>query len=72
MDVARWLDRPHPTVRQWTRGTAMGGAPQDNEEAMRLLTKLEFLIQYRKGFPVPRLKPRDRKLYLAKLRKRVG
>lgn len=67
MDLARWLYRPHPTVRQWCRrGTQLGGAPQDNEQVLDLLTRLEIAIRYKKGFPVPRLRPRDRVIYLAK------
>ncbi len=72
MDLARWLDRPHPTVRQWTKGTAMSGPPQDNQAVLHMLYRLEMAVQYKKGFPVPRLRPRDRRAYLAKVRKRVA
>jgi hypothetical protein len=71
MDLARWLERSHATVRQWVKGVQLGGAPQDNETVNFLLTRLEVAIRYKKGFPVPRLRPRDRRAYLLKVRSRA-
>ena len=71
MDLARWFERPHPTVRQWCRGVTMSGPPQDQEMILALLTRLEIAIRYKKGFPVPRLRPRDRRAYLLKMKGRA-
>lgn len=69
-DLARWFDRPHPTVRGWVqKGLAPSGAPLDVEHAHSMLGLLEMLIRRKKGFPVPRLPPSRRIAHLAHIRK---
>lgn len=71
-DLARWFDRPYPTVRGWLEGNyEPNGGPQDNEEIGRLLGSLEHLIIGRRGFPVPRLSPQERIAHLKRIRKAV-
>jgi hypothetical protein len=68
-DLARWFDRPHPTVRGWVlKGTRPGGGPHDIEHVNELLGLLETLIRKKKGFPLPRLSPRGRKKHIADIR----
>ena len=68
-DLARWFERPHPTVRGWAYlGIRPGGGPHDVEQVHVLLKTLEFLIQKKKGFPMPRLSPRLRKKHLGDIR----
>lgn len=67
-DLARWFSRPHPTVRGWVMGGALGGAWLDTAEIEALLQKLENRIKKRNGFPVPRLSPTDRIQYLTQIR----
>lgn len=72
MDLARWLDRSHATVTQWTKGTQMVVKPLlDHDQIHYLLNRLEVAIRYKKGFPLPRLRSRDRKPYLLKMRERA-
>lgn len=67
-DLARWFDRPHPTVRGWAlKGTRPGGGPHDIEHVGELLSILEKLISARKGFPLPRLSPRARKQHITNI-----
>lgn len=69
-DLARWFDRPHPTVRSWVlQGFEPSGAPLDVEHAHQMLGLLEMLIRRKKGFPVPRLPPRKRIEHLSHIRK---
>ena len=79
-DLSRWLDRPSPTVRSWTRGTTTRGAAGDIETVLTRLKLIEKRIRLRKGLPVPRFRsegrmsaPRLRIAYLNKLmaRKRI-
>ena len=71
-DLARWFDRPHPTVRGWAlKGTRPGGGPHDVEHVTQLLGLLETLIKKRKGFPLPRLSPRARKSYITEMRENL-
>jgi hypothetical protein len=72
-DLARWFGRPHPTVRGWTLlGIRPGGGPHDIERVHKLLEAMEFLIKRRKGFPLPQMTPRERKLYILGLKKGYG
>jgi hypothetical protein len=70
-DLARWLDRPHATVRCWTRGTVPSGAPLDVEHAHEMLGLLERMIDRRLGFPLPRLSAVERARRLSEVRERV-
>ena len=71
-DLARWFDRPHPTVRGWAlKGIQPGGGPHDVEQVHDQLVVLERLVEARKGFPVPRLSPRNRKQHILDIRTRV-
>jgi hypothetical protein len=71
-DLARWFDRPHPTMRGWVlKGSRPGGGPHDIEHVSELLGLLETLIQKKKGFPLPRLSPRDRKKHIVDIRARL-
>lgn len=71
-DLARWLDRPYPTVRTWVEnGSEPGGGPVDAEAVYGRLATLESLINGRPAggtmrFPVPRLSPKGRIAYLKK------
>ena len=67
-DLARWLDRPDPTVRGWLNGTGVGGPPLDREHVDAMLGLLEALIARKKGFPVPRLPATKRRDHLARIR----
>jgi hypothetical protein len=72
-DLARWFERPHPTVRGWAYlGIRPGGGPHDVEQVNVLLVQLETLIKKRKGFPLPRLSPRERKRHLHAIRVTVN
>ena len=71
-DLARWFDRPHATVSGWVKnGHQPGGGPSDIDHAFAMLGLLETLIQKRKGFPVPRLSPRQRIEHLNRWRDTV-
>lgn len=71
-DLARWFDRPHATVREWVKnGVEPGGGPNDIEHAEALLGLLETMIRKRKGFPVPRLSPRERVAHVTRVREAV-
>lgn len=68
-DMARWFGRPIPTVRGWVeRGAKPGGGPIDKDHVEQLLGLLETLIRKRKGFPVPRMAPDARVVYLQDIR----
>lgn len=68
-DLARWFDRPHPTVTGWVRGGDVGAAPLDLAAIEKKLTTLEQRIRRRKGLPMPPLSPRERVAYILKLKK---
>jgi hypothetical protein len=71
-DLARWFDRPHPTVRGWVlKGIRPSGGPHDVDHVIELLGMLEMLIQKKRGFPMPRLSPRERKKHVADIRTRL-
>lgn len=68
-DLARWFDRPYQTVRSWIEGgSEPGGGPLDREHAHGSLASLEGLIRKKKGFPMPRMSPKDRGKYLEGIR----
>ena len=67
-ELARWFDRPDPTVRAWVRGDAApGGPPLDVEHATAMLGLLETLVS-RGKLPAPRMKREERAAWLARLR----
>lgn len=68
-DLARWFDRPDPTVRGWVNGGEVGCAPLDAAMIEAVLADLEKRIRKGRGFPVPRLSPSDRIEYLARQRR---
>ena len=71
-DLARWLDRPHATVRSWVEdGREPSGAPLDVEHAHQMLGLLEQLIAKKLGFPLPRLTTRERARRMADVRERL-
>ena len=68
-DLARWFNRPDPTVRGWVRdGIAPSGPARDMSELMSALTRLEIAIRRKEGFPVPRMSQRARRDYIEGLR----
>lgn len=67
-DLARWFDRPHPTIRGWLQGMVPGGGPIDAAHAKAMLGLLEVLIRKKAGLPVPRLSPKARIEHLAHIR----
>ena len=67
-DLARWFDRPDPTVRSWINGINIRGAPLDNAYVEAMLGKLEKLIKTGSVLPVPRMARGKRLAYLAELR----
>lgn len=69
-DLARWFDRPDPTVREWLKGRQPTGAPLDVEHVYELLSLLETLIRKNLRFPIPRMSASEHKAYLLETRKR--
>ena len=70
-DLARWLDRPHPTVSGWVRGTSRIGrelAPLDAAWVEAQVARMERILRKRQGLPVPRMKRADRQAYLSNLK----
>ncbi len=68
-DLARWFERPYPTLRSWVEnGIEPGGGPIDKQHAANLLGKLESLVKNKKGFPIPRLPPSERIEHLQRIR----
>lgn len=68
-DLARWLGAPRLTVRGWVYdGFNPRGGPLDVADIHARLNALENQIRKNKGFPIPRLSPRDRIAYLENLR----
>lgn len=64
-DLARYFERPYPTVRNWIfNGAGISGGPDDILAVEKALLRLERLIDKHKMFPVPRLSPRKRITYL--------
>lgn len=58
-DLARWFERPHPTVRCWTRGTKPSGGPLDSTRVEKGLAKLESLVKHKK-LPLPWMRPKEK------------
>lgn len=70
-DLARWFDRPDPTVRGWISGDhVLSGAPLDTAFVLAQLDKLERLLKKRNGLPVPRMAPSKRIEHLSQLKAR--
>jgi len=68
-DLARWFDRPDPTVRGWISGAHdLGGAQLDVAYIEAQLGKLEKLLKNKSGLPVPRLTPSERIEHLTSLK----
>lgn len=70
-DLARWFDRPDPTVRSWLNGINIRGAAMDVAYIEGLLDKLERLIKAGTALPVPHMARQERLKYLAELRAKV-
>lgn len=70
-DLARWFDRPDPTVRGWANGRKVRGPEQDLKEIRRRLLWLEALNNEKKSLPVPQLPLRDRIAYVDKLKSKT-
>lgn len=70
-DLARWFDRPYPTIRSWVQGVEMGGGAIDKAFILAKLAKLEKLTN--KG---PLIKPgvpkNSRIAALEKIKARAG
>lgn len=66
-DLARWFERPHPTVRCWTKGTRPSGGPLDSQRVEKGLARLEGLLKQRK-LPLAWMRPRDKIRALKALR----
>mgnify|MGYP001597821154 FL=1 len=67
-DLARWLDKPDPTVRGWVRGINVGLPPLDAAWVEAEVKRLETLIRKKRGLPVPRMSARKRIAYMNDLR----
>ncbi len=68
-DLARWFDRPDPTVRGWISGDHdLSGPTLDVAYVEAQLAKLEKLLLQNKGLPVPRMVPRKRIEHLDRLK----
>lgn len=63
-DLARWFERPHPTVRGWVHGTGLGGPHGDKQLILTELARIETMIKQKKALPVPRLSPAKRVTYI--------
>jgi hypothetical protein len=61
-DLARWFDRPDPTVRDWVvRGKKPNLTSSDQDDLDRRIGLLERLIKRGRHFPLPpRLPPAER------------
>lgn len=69
-DLARWFDRPDPTLRGWVNNGIKPTCPScDMADIMSSLTDLETRIRRKEGFPVPRMSQRSRKIHVERLRK---
>lgn len=65
-DLARWFDRPYPTVNGWLNGGQMGLAALDAALIKAQLTDLENRVKRNRGFPIPPMKRREREAYIAR------
>jgi hypothetical protein len=67
-DLARWFDRPDPTVRGWVSGVAPAGARLDLDDIEGRLRLLEWRIRHKECLPLPpRLSPSQRRAALNKI-----
>lgn len=73
-DLARWFERPRPTVAGWVRGGEVGRelAPLDAAFVSAQLVVLERRLKKREGLPVPRMAVSRRKTYLEGLKNGAG
>lgn len=70
-DLARWFDRPDPTVRGWVmNGGSPGGGPLDIENTYQALDLLEKIIKRRRDLPLPRMSPSERMKRLNEIQKK--
>ncbi len=67
-DLARWFQRPHPTVRGWVHGTGVGGPHRDVQAIHDRLENIEIRLKKKKGLPVPQMSPARRAVYVESLR----
>ena len=67
-DLARWLERPHPTVRGWVMGGRLGGPALDTAFVLARVKLLEDRLRKKRGLPVPRMSARKRIVYMEGLR----
>lgn len=51
-DLAKWFDRPYPTVRSWVQWDTEPRGPRLGSIETNLLL-LEKLIKQKRGFPIP-------------------
>jgi hypothetical protein len=64
-DLARWFNRPDPTVRGWISGEhKLGGAALDTAYIIAQLVRLEKMLKKHQGLPVPQLTPSARIKYV--------
>ena len=70
-DLARWFDRPDPTVRSWLAGSHIRGPALDIAFVEAMLVKIEKLVQQGCDLPVPQMTRLRRHVYLETLRKKV-
>lgn len=69
-DLARWFDRPYPTVVKWCNGHEPWGP--NGDLARILLDLLEDQIKKKNGFPMPvKLKPAERRDYMQGVRRGI-
>jgi hypothetical protein len=71
-DLARWFNRPHPTVAGWVKGGRVGRelAPLDAAYVTAQLVQLERRLAKKDGLPVPvGVSARKRKQYFDGLRR---
>ena len=60
-DLARWFERPDPTVRSWVKGVLPAGGSADMVDIEKRVAALERLLKQKKVLPVPpRTSPRAR------------
>lgn len=67
-DLARWFERPDPTVRGWVKGGSVGGPSGDKKDIEQRLRKMETLLELKKRLPIPRMSQRDRAAYIEEMK----
>jgi hypothetical protein len=71
-DLARWFNKPHPTVRGWTNGFEPRGTSSDVDFVFTMLTTLETLVRKRFKLPIaPNVRRADRIKQIDELRRAV-